>query len=74
MQPAKMFGLNVVDRQVPIGAAAILAGEIIAPEDFFAGQFDFGSWFVNHILQAYDGWAGKGRANSVYLTAAVLYQ
>jgi len=51
-----------------------LAGEIVTPEDFFPGQFDCGSWFMNHTLQADDGWAGKRRTYCAYFTAAVLYQ
>jgi hypothetical protein len=74
MKTAKVFWLNMIDRQIPICASAVLAGEIIAPEYFSAGQFYFCSGLVNHALQADDRWAGEGRANSVYLTAAVLYQ
>jgi hypothetical protein len=74
MKSTEMFRFNMIDRQIPSSASAVLACEIIAPEYFSAGQFNFCSWLVNHALQADDRWAGEGRANSVYLTAAVLYQ
>ena len=74
MLSAKVFRFDVVDRQIAVGASAVLAGEIVTPEDLFSGQFDLGARFMHHALEADDGWAGKGRTYCVYFTAAVLYQ
>jgi len=43
---------DVVDGQLDVGASAILAGEIVADEDFFAGELDSGAGASDWIYEA----------------------
>jgi hypothetical protein len=42
----------VINSQLDIRAAAILTGEIVADEDFFAGKFDSGAGASDWIYEA----------------------
>ena len=43
---------DVVDRKLNIGATAILTGEVVANEDFFAREFDSGAGASDRIYEA----------------------
>ncbi len=54
---------DVVDGQVQGVFAAILAGEVIATEDFTAGQLQSWPGTVHHVLQADNGRYRQGHIN-----------
>ena len=74
MGTPQMFGLDVVDGQIPRLTSTILAGVIIAPKDLPACHFHAGARFMHHLLQANNGWFGKGITDGVDDAAAVLNQ
>ena len=47
-------GDDVVDRELDIATAAILAGVVVADEDFSAGELDAGAGASNWINEAND--------------------
>jgi len=43
---------DVVDGEFDIAAATVLAGKVVADEDFFAGEFDSGAGASDRIYEA----------------------
>ena len=60
MLASEVFGLYVIHRQEDGGFSAILAGEVIAPENFAAAQAHLGARPLHHALQTDHGGDGVG--------------
>jgi hypothetical protein len=56
VQTTQVAGENMVDRQVGQMPPAILAGKIVAAENFPPGEFNPGSRALHHVFQPDHGW------------------
>ena len=74
MLASLMAGLDVINCKASIAPTAVLAGIIIAPEDFAAGQLYAGPGTVDLFLQAYDRWPRQQLRNSTDMAAAIYDQ
>lgn len=72
--PAKMARKDMVDRQGRGAFSAILADEVVAPEDFAAGEFQARPGPVDHFLQADDGGNRQTGRNRFDIATSVHHQ
>ena len=74
VRAVQMARLDVIDGQRARGAAAILAGVIIAPEYLFTGHLYFGAGAVDHVFQADHGGTGKRAVYGANYSPAIHHQ
>ena len=71
MLPTHVARNDMIDRQVALALAAILAGIIVAPEKFAARELDTRTWPMDLRFQPNDRWTREQFCNRADVPASV---
>jgi len=74
MHPAKAARDNMVNGELGTILAAVLAGVIVAPQDFAPAQLDFPARSFNHPFQPDDRWAREFQRHGTDMAATIQHQ
>ena len=71
MLPAHVARNDMIDRQIALALAAILAGIIVTPKEFSARKFDTRTWSMNLRFKPNDRWTRNQFCNRADVSASV---
>lgn len=65
---------DVIDGEVLSLSPAVLAGVIIAPENFALGEFDSRARAFDHVFETDDRWRGVGEPSRADMSAPIYHE
>lgn len=71
MHASQVTGNDMIDGQITGVLAAVLAGVVVAAQDFPLGQSYVLPWALDHVTQADYGWAWESARDSSYHSSPV---